>query len=1150
MKLNIKSIRTKIIIASIAPLIPLFLLVLFNYDWMRNQKTEWLNEHYRDILLHESYKLVQFKELTVSNVHFLTRIPPVVGLIRAHDNGGIDPRDGSSEKELKERMEQLFISMIETPHFFYDSIRFIDKTGMEIVRVNLKNGSGSAAPEEELQNKHDRYYFKEIALLHKGEVYLSSIDLNQKNGKIGIPYKPMLRAASPVFSESGDFEGIIVINILMEPIIKNAFEHASEHDHGTNRFHFISDETGAYLHLEINPQKEWGGPNDLNTSEGLKKDYPNHYLQIMSGEVVLIDHQDDKRVIYSKKIPLWPSTDKFLIIGESISLNIAMQKINSFSLILFGLLFLSFFASVAIAVYGGRKATASVITFFNVVKRFKNGDWTTRAVHIADDEIGHIAKVFNELADDVMRQKDESQVKLNLLSKAIEQSPLSVVITDPKGNIEYVNPYFLKITGYSIQEVMGQNPRVLKSGHQPPEIYKQLWDTINSGSVWQGELLNKTKNGQLYWESVTISPVLDNNGKICNIVAIKENITERKKAESILQKNKIRFESLYKLSNETGDIKQLCEYALEEAIKLTDSKVGYFHFFNQKEIKKGLFIWFKDSAEKCKVSYDLEYPLELAGIWADSLIQKKAVIHNDYQILTSLKEYPEGHFEVIRHMSIPVRFNDEVVAICGVGNKIEPYDENDTIQLQLYMDALWSLIQRKIAEQSLRESMQTLKSFLNAIPESAFLIDLSGKILATNHLTAMRLYKTVDELIGTDVFSFLPADVAAQRRKRIDEVINTCAPVSFEDTRNGKHFDHRINPIFDETGKVIKLAILGIDISKRKRIEEELVKAKEAAEAANRAKSLFIANMGHELKTPLNAIIGFSQILQAQSFGPLNSKQSQYITNIVISGDILLSLINNVLEVSRLETGKIKINPVVFSIRELIDRTVRPIVFKNNIVFDVQIDPSIPCMILGDEYRIGQVLNNLTDNAVKFTKTGNITLSVKQNTPDELLFEVRDTGIGISKEAQSGLFERFHQVDGSFTKKYSGAGLGLVICKQMVELMGGKIWVISEVDKGSSFYFTIKFMPAGAESGVLCVKDMSSIEAVNAIQNRPDECISALPQDMVLQMQDALSRADLDSLVQLIDEIDSNYAELANHLKELVQNYDYNALQQIFKNKE
>ncbi len=1147
MKPNIKSIRTKIIIASIAPIIPLFLLVLFNYDWMRNQKTEWLNEHYRDILLHESYKLLQFKELTVSNVHFLTRIPIVGRLIRAHNNNGIDPMDGSSEKKLKERMEQLFISMIETPHFFYDSIRFIDKTGMEIVRVNLKNGSGKAAPEEELQNKHDRYYFKETALLHKGDVYLSNIDLNQENGDLEIPYKPMLQAASPVFSESGDFEGIIVINILMETIIKNAFEHDCEN----NDFHFISDETGAYLHLEINPQKEWGGPNDLNTSDGLKKDYPNHYLQIMSGEVVLIDHQDDKRIIYSKKVPLWPSTDKFLIIGESISLNIAMQKINSFSLILFGLLFLSFFASVAIAVYGGRKATASVITFFNVVKRFKNDEWTTRAVHIADDEIGQIAKVFNELADDVMRQKDESQVKLSLLSKAIEQSPLSVVITDPKGNIEYVNPYFLKITGYRIQEVMGQNPRVLKSGHQPPEIYKQLWNTITSGSAWQGELLNKTKNDQLYWESVTISSVHDKKGEISHFVVIKENISKRKEAESILQKNKIRFESLYKLSNETGDINQLCEYALEEAIKLTDSKVGYFHFFNQKEIKKGLFIWFKDSAEKCKVSYDLEYPLELAGIWADSLSQKKAVIHNDYQILTSLKEYPEGHFEVIRHMSIPVIINNDVIAICGVGNKTEPYDENGTIQLQLYMDALWSLIQRKIAEQALRESIQTMKSFLSAIPESAFLINLSGKILATNNLTAMRLYKTVDELIGTDVFSFLPADVAAQRRKRIDEVINTCAPVSFEDTRNGKHFDHRINPILDETGKVIKLAILGIDITERKRVEEELLKAKEAAEAGNRAKSLFIANMGHELKTPLNSIIGFSQILQAQSFGPLNSKQSQYMTNIVISGNMLLSLINNVLEVSKLETGKIKINPVVFNIKELINRTVRPIVLKNTIVFDVQIDPSIPGMISGDEHRIGQVLNNLTDNAVKFTKKGNITLSVKQNAPDELLFEVRDTGIGISKEAQSGLFERFHQVDGSFTKKYAGAGLGLVICKQMVELMGGKIWVISEADKGSSFYFTIKFMPAGAESGVLCVKDMCAIEAVNAIQNRPDnrhdESISALPQDMVLQMQDALSRADLDSLVQLIDEIDSNYAELANHLKELVQNYDYNALQQIFK---
>jgi len=269
---------------------------------------------------------------------------------------------------------------------------------------------------------------------------------------------------------------------------------------------------------------------------------------------------------------------------------------------------------------------------------------------------------------------------------------------------------------------------------------------------------------------------------------------------------------------------------------------------------------------------------------------------------------------------------------------------------------------------------------------------------------------------------------------------------------------------------VIVFAFLRTEIDKRKAAQRALAGARDAALQSARMKSEFLANMSHEIRTPMNAVIGMTDLLAESR---LTASQREYVRVVRQSGDALLSIIDDILDLSKIEAGKLRLETVDFDLRERIENVGDQLADRahaKGLELAILIDPEIPGLINGDPVRISQVVSNLTSNAIKFTSQGHIFVNVRLEGKEmarRLMFDVRDTGIGLSAEAQKKLFHPFMQADGSTTRKYGGTGLGLAISRQLVEMMGGEIDVESAEGKGSHFWFSIPFKPSATSTNEL-----------------------------------------------------------------------------------
>ncbi|MFC2004533.1 PAS domain S-box protein, partial [Chloroflexota bacterium] len=375
------------------------------------------------------------------------------------------------------------------------------------------------------------------------------------------------------------------------------------------------------------------------------------------------------------------------------------------------------------------------------------------------------------------------------------------------------------------------------------------------------------------------------------------------------------------------------------------------------------------------------------------------------------------------------------------------------------------ITERKRTEEQVKSSEKLYRSVIEHIIDVFYRSDLNGNLVLVSPSGAKLLdYPSPEAMIGLNIAQALYSN--PEDRKQLLEAIQKDGFVNDYEVVL-KRSDGTPLPIsvsshfyYNDEGDVLGIEGAFRDITNRTQMEEELRTAKVAADAANRAKSEFLASMSHELRTPLNAIIGFSQVLQENYFGDLNEKQAEYVSDILGSGQHLLSLINDVLDLSKIESGKVELELSKVKIGNLLESSLIMIKEKalaHRISLNIHITENLQnLVIIADERGIKQVMFNLLSNAAKFTPDGGaITVEAKKE-GQEIIINVSDTGIGIPNENQEKIFEEFYQVKGSSLDKTPGTGLGLPIARRIVEMHGGKIWMESEgIDKGSRFAFTL-----------------------------------------------------------------------------------------------
>jgi PAS domain S-box-containing protein len=423
-------------------------------------------------------------------------------------------------------------------------------------------------------------------------------------------------------------------------------------------------------------------------------------------------------------------------------------------------------------------------------------------------------------------------------------------------------------------------------------------------------------------------------------------------------------------------------------------------------------------------------------------------------------------------------------------DELERRVEERTTELQKANAELKTEIADRVqVEKALAEERNLLRTVMDNVPDYIYVKDTESRYLVSNNAFARLLGDvTPDEVVGKTVFELFPPEVARTYYADDQEVIRSGNPLLNKEDRpvnkEGRTIWNLTSkiPLRDGSGKIVGLVGLGRDITERKQAEEqirtayqqletknrllqqatELAKQKAAeAEAANIAKSEFLANMSHEIRTPMNAIIGMTELALETD---LSKEQREYLETVQGSADSLLSLLNEILDFSKIEAHRLELEDIDFDLRTALETASEMLAVKAEeagLEFACRIKPDVSTALVGDPTRVRQIIVNLTANAIKFTQQGEVAIQVEteeeQDSSVLLHFMVSDTGIGIPPEKRETIFESFSQADGSTTRRYGGTGLGLAITRQLVEMMGGRIWVESEEGTGSTFHFTARF---------------------------------------------------------------------------------------------
>lgn len=644
-------------------------------------------------------------------------------------------------------------------------------------------------------------------------------------------------------------------------------------------------------------------------------------------------------------------------------------------------------------------------------------------------------------------------------AKAKQQSALLDVIFENLKDSIYVKDNDLKvITGNkawmehlgvkTLHQLAGKTDIDLFPGPLGQEMFDKEQELLEKGGVSRDRKKQLDHNGrEIYRESVKC-PMISKSGEKIGIVGITRDVTDQVLHEKELEKAKLQAEESAALINAIFE-------SLPDQIYYKDA---------QARVIGGNSSWVKvrhaETIEDLVGKTDLDmHPAPLGKkLYENELKQLKSG-----QITREREQHKDENGCVTYIESIKSPFKNskgEVIGLVGISRDITDQVENEEKVLR--------------AKAGAEESASLLKAIFENLPDQLYYMDRQSRILGINPAGYKHHgYNSTEEMLGKTSIDLHPAPLGQQlfeNEQRQMETGEVTRVRERHDRKDGRveYVESIKSPFKNQQGEIIGLVGITRDITKQANNERELIAAQQEAEAANKAKSAFLAMMSHEIRTPMNGVIGASSLLLGTD---LSEQQEEFVHTIQVSGENLMTIINDILDYSKIEAGKIDLETVPFTLRECIENSFDlfvQVAAKKNLELLYYVEPDVPEALLGDPTRLRQIIVNLLGNAIKFTEEGEVnirvhTIMMNESTEQcQLQFSVSDTGIGISEDAQKKLFSSFTQADASSTRKYGGTGLGLAISKRLTELMGGTIWIESTEGEGSTFYFTVNLPIAEA----------------------------------------------------------------------------------------